>query len=137
MQLERKLKVVVDAGNGVAGAIGAAACWPRSAPRSSRCTARSTAPSRTTIPDPSDPHNLVDLIVTVKQLDADIGLAFDGDGDRLGVVTANGEIIYPDRLLMLFATDVLERNPGARDHLRREVHRPPARTTSCATAAAR
>ncbi|HEX5756011.1 MAG TPA: phosphomannomutase/phosphoglucomutase, partial [Arenimonas sp.] len=64
-------------------------------------------------PDPSDPANLQDLINVVKRVDADIGLAFDGDGDRLGVVTKSGEMIYPDRLLMLFAADVLERNPGA------------------------
>jgi hypothetical protein len=64
-------------------------------------------------PDPSDPHNLQDLILSVKQTGADIGLAFDGDGDRLGVVTRTGEVIYPDRLLMLFAADVLSRNPGA------------------------
>jgi phosphomannomutase/phosphoglucomutase len=64
-------------------------------------------------PDPSDPKNLQDLISVVKRVGADIGLALDGDGDRLGVVTRTGEIIYPDRLLMLFAADVLERNPGA------------------------
>ena len=62
----------------------------------------------------------------VQRLDADLGVAFDGDGDRLGVVTQDGQNIFPDRLLMLFAADVLERNPGAHDHLRREVHRPPA-----------
>jgi phosphomannomutase/phosphoglucomutase len=64
-------------------------------------------------PDPSDPDNLIDLINLVKRTGADIGLAFDGDGDRLGVVTAQGEMIYPDRLLMLFAEDILHRNPGA------------------------
>src|SRR5690606_39784349 len=64
-------------------------------------------------PDPSEPANLEDLIQTVKQFDADLGLAFDGDGDRLGVVTRDGKVIFPDRLLMLFAADVLQRNPGA------------------------
>jgi phosphomannomutase/phosphoglucomutase len=64
-------------------------------------------------PDPSDPHNLEDLIHAVRQTGADLGVAFDGDGDRLGVVTREGEIIYPDRLLMLFARDVLSRQPGA------------------------
>jgi phosphomannomutase/phosphoglucomutase len=64
-------------------------------------------------PDPSEPENLQDLINVVKRVNADIGLALDGDGDRLGVVTKQGEIIYPDRILMLFASDVLERNPGA------------------------
>ncbi|MBP6439704.1 MAG: phosphomannomutase/phosphoglucomutase, partial [Thermomonas sp.] len=64
-------------------------------------------------PDPSDPHNLEALIQMVARLDADLGIAFDGDGDRLGVVTRSGKNIYPDRLLMLFAADVLQRNPGA------------------------
>ena len=64
-------------------------------------------------PDPSKPENLADLIAAVKGSDAEIGLAFDGDGDRLGVVTKRGNIIYPDRQLMLFARDVLARNAGA------------------------
>src|SRR5690606_34037054 len=64
-------------------------------------------------PDPSEPENLVDLIDTVHRLNAELGLAFDGDGDRLGVVTRDGHNIFADRLLMLFAEDVLERNPGA------------------------
>lgn len=112
VQMERPLKVVVDAGNGVAGDI---------APRLLEaigaeviplyCEVDGTFPNHH--PDPSEPHNLEDLIQTVKRFDADIGLAFDGDGDRLGVVTKEGEIIFPDRLLMLFAADVLERNPGA------------------------
>ena len=113
VQIDRRLKVVVDAGNGVAGVLGAARCSRRSAPRSRRCTARSTAHFPNHHPDPSEPHNLQDLIQMVQRLDADLGIAFDGDGDRLGVVTRNGETIYPDRLLMLFAADVLERNPGA------------------------
>jgi phosphomannomutase/phosphoglucomutase len=64
-------------------------------------------------PDPTQPHNLVDLIAAVKTHKADVGLGFDGDGDRLGVVTNQGEIIYADRLLMLLAQDVLSRHPGA------------------------
>jgi phosphomannomutase len=63
-------------------------------------------------PDPSKPENLADLIRTVKSSGAELGLAFDGDGDRLGVVTNDGQIIYPDRQLMLFATDILKRKPG-------------------------
>jgi phosphomannomutase / phosphoglucomutase len=63
-------------------------------------------------PDPSKPENLKDLISELARTDAEVGLAFDGDGDRLGVVTKNGKIIYPDRQLMLFAAEVLERNPG-------------------------
>ncbi|HEY5775163.1 MAG TPA: phosphomannomutase/phosphoglucomutase, partial [Xanthomonadales bacterium] len=64
-------------------------------------------------PDPSEPKNLKDLIEAVRLMDADIGVAFDGDADRLGVVTSVGEIIYSDRLMMLFAKDVLSRVPGA------------------------
>ena len=64
-------------------------------------------------PDPGKPENLVDLIAKVKQTNADVGLAFDGDGDRVGVVTNTGTMVFPDRLLMLFAQDVLERNPAA------------------------
>ena len=65
-------------------------------------------------PDPSKPENLADLIAAVQSGRADIGLAFDGDGDRLGVVTPDGDVIWPDRLMMLFARDVLERSPGAK-----------------------
>src|SRR5437870_10124043 len=64
-------------------------------------------------PDPAHPEHLQDLIKCLQETDAEIGLAFDGDGDRLGVVTKDGQIIYPDRQLMLFATDILERNQGA------------------------
>jgi phosphomannomutase/phosphoglucomutase len=64
-------------------------------------------------PDPSHLENLADLIGELKTGDAEIGLAFDGDGDRLGVVTKDGSVIFPDRQLMLFAADVLSRNPGA------------------------
>ena len=112
VQTSRKLKVVLDCGNGVAGAI---------APQVIEgigcdveplyCEVDGNFPNHH--PDPSDPHNLTALIMAVKQMNADIGLAFDGDGDRLGVVTRHGEIIYPDRVLMLFAQDVLTRNPGA------------------------
>ncbi|OOG57957.1 phosphomannomutase/phosphoglucomutase [Rhodanobacter sp. C03] len=109
---ERRLKIVVDCGNGIPGAI---------APQVLEgvgceviplyCDVDGTFPNHH--PDPSDPANLEDLILSVKQTGADLGLAFDGDGDRLGVVTQSGEIIYPDRLLMLFARDVLSRQPGA------------------------
>jgi phosphomannomutase/phosphoglucomutase len=112
VQLERPLKVVVDAGNGVAGEIG---------PRLLEAIGAEVIPLYCEVdgsfpnhhPDPSDPHNLEDLVQMVKRFDADLGLAFDGDGDRLGVVTREGRIIYPDRLLMLYAADVLQRNPGA------------------------
>ena len=65
-------------------------------------------------PDPGKPENLKDLIAKVKETNADIGLAFDGDGDRLGVITPSGKLIYPDHLLMAFATDMLSRNAGAK-----------------------
>jgi len=64
-------------------------------------------------PDPGKPSNLVDLQAAVDQHQADIGLAFDGDGDRVGVITPQLKMVYPDKLLMLFAEDVLSRNPGA------------------------
>lgn len=112
VQTERSLKIVVDCGNGIPGAV---------APQVLEgigceviplyCDVDGTFPNHH--PDPSDPHNLQDLILSVKQTGADLGLAFDGDGDRLGVVTRAGEIIFPDRTLMLFARDVLSRQPGA------------------------
>ena len=64
-------------------------------------------------PDPSKPANLAELIDVVKNTDVELGLAFDGDGDRLGVVTKSGSIIYPDRQMMLFAADILQKHPGA------------------------
>ena len=112
VQLDRPLKVVVDAGNGVAGDLGPrvlAAIGAEVTPL--YCEIDGTFPNHH--PDPSEAHNLVDLIKMVERLDADLGIAFDGDGDRLGVVTRDGQNIFPDRLLMLFAADVLERNPGA------------------------
>ena len=112
VQVERKLKVVVDCGNGIAGAIAPAvleAIGCEVMPLF--CEVDGKFPNHH--PDPSDARNMQDLILSVKQLKADVGVAFDGDGDRLGVVTPSGEIIFPDRLLMLFARDVLSRNPGA------------------------
>lgn len=112
VQLGRRLKVVVDAGNGVAGEIGPRVLEAIGAEvEELYCEIDGTFPNHH--PDPSEPHNLIDLINMVQRLDADLGIAFDGDGDRLGVVTRAGENIYADRLLMLFAADVLERNPGA------------------------
>ena len=109
--LARPMKIVVDSGNGIPGA---------SAPgilRGLGCTVQELYsevdgdfPNHH--PDPSKPENLAELIEVVKNTDAELGLAFDGDGDRLGVVTKEGNIIYPDRQLMLLATDILSRNPG-------------------------
>ena len=112
VQVERRLKVVVDCGNGIAGATAPAvleAIGCEVVPLF--CEVDGRFPNHH--PDPSDPHNLQDLALTVKQIKADVGIAFDGDGDRLGVVTTDGESVYADRLLMLFSRDVLSRNPGA------------------------
>ncbi len=110
--LARPMTIAVDSGNGIAGA---------SAPgvlRALGCTVRELYsevdgdfPNHH--PDPSKPENLAELIALVRSGDAELGLAFDGDGDRLGVVTKGGDIIYPDRQLMLFARDVLKRQRGA------------------------
>lgn len=112
IQLENQPTIVVDCGNGIPGGI---------APElleeigceviPLHCEVDGNFPNHH--PDPSVPENLEDLIATMKQTDADLGIAFDGDGDRLGVVTKSGEIIYPDRLMMLFAKDVLTRQPGS------------------------
>ena len=112
VQIDRPLRVVVDAGNGVAGEVGPRVLSAIGAEVTPLyCDIDGTFPNHH--PDPSEPHNLHDLIKMVQRLEADVGIAFDGDGDRLGVVTRDGENIFPDRLLMLFAADVLERNPGA------------------------
>ena len=111
VQLERPLKVVADAGNGVAGLVAPAlleAIGAEVIPLF--CDVDGNFPNHH--PDPSEPANLEDLVATVKRFGADIGIAFDGDGDRLGVVTPDGKLIYADRLLMLFAADVLMRSPG-------------------------
>ena len=112
IQIGTPLKVVVDAGNGVAGVIGPRVLEAIGAEVTPLfCEIDGTFPNHH--PDPSEPHNLKALVQMVERLDADLGIAFDGDGDRLGVVTRAGHNIFPDRLLMLFAADVLQRNPGA------------------------
>ncbi len=112
IKLSRPLNITVDCGNGVAGDFAAnlyrqLGC----AVTEMFCEVDGNFPNHH--PDPSDPHNLEDLIAALKANNSELGLAFDGDGDRLGVVTKDGKIIYPDRQLMLFAADVLKRNPGA------------------------
>jgi len=112
VKLARPMKIAVDCGNGSPGAF---------APELFRrlgcdvqelfCDVDGNFPNHH--PDPSQPQNLQDLIRALREGDAELGLAFDGDGDRLGVVTRTGKIIYPDRQLMLFAADVLTRVPGA------------------------
>jgi len=112
IHLARPLHIVVDAGNGVAGALAPQVLSAIGATVTPLyCDIDGTFPNHH--PDPSEPHNLEDLIAEVARTGADLGLAFDGDGDRLGVVTAKGHNIFPDRLLMLFAADTLTREPGA------------------------
>jgi phosphomannomutase/phosphoglucomutase len=112
VKIARPIKIAVDAGNGVAGAfVGdlyrAMGCEVTEL----FCEVDGRFPNHH--PDPAHPENLEDLIAAVKNGDAELGLAFDGDGDRLGVVTKDGQIIFPDRQMMLFSADVLSRNPGA------------------------
>lgn len=110
--LAEPLKVVADCGNGIAGTIVPSLLEALGCEVTPMyCEVDGNFPNHH--PDPADPANLEDLITVVKAEGADIGLAFDGDGDRLGVVTERGEIIWPDRLLMLFARDIVGRNPGA------------------------
>jgi len=111
VQLQRPLKIVIDSGNGVAGA---------SAPGLFRALGCEVIELYSEVdgdfpnhhPDPSKPENLRDLIAAVQRSGAELGLAFDGDGDRLGIVTPSGQNIYPDRQMLLFAQDVLARVPG-------------------------
>jgi phosphomannomutase/phosphoglucomutase len=112
IQLARPMNITVDCGNGVAGDFAARLY------RGIGCTVTEifcevdgNFPNHH--PDPSDPHNLQDLIGALRHNTSELGLAFDGDGDRLGVVTKDGKIIFPDRQLMLFAADLLSRNAGA------------------------
>jgi phosphomannomutase/phosphoglucomutase len=112
VKLARPMKVVVDCGNGVAGAFAPELYRRMGCDLVERfCDVDGTFPNHH--PDPSVPKNLEDVRRALETTDAELGLAFDGDGDRLGVVTKDGHIIYPDRQLMLFAADVLSRNPGA------------------------
>jgi phosphomannomutase / phosphoglucomutase len=112
IRLARALKIAVDCGNGVAGAF-APTLFRRLGCEVTEmfCAVDGTFPNHH--PDPSKPENLQDLIALLAAGQHDLGLAFDGDGDRLGVVTRDGHVIYPDRQLMLFAADVLAREPGA------------------------
>jgi phosphomannomutase/phosphoglucomutase len=112
IKLSRPLKVVIDCGNGVAGAV---------APKLFRALGVDLVEIYSDVdgsfpnhhPDPSQPENLRDVIELVRSQDADLGIAFDGDGDRIGVISSDGNIIWPDRLMMLYAADILSRNHGA------------------------
>ena len=111
VMLTKKLKVVVDCGNGAAGVIAPSLLTALGCEVIELfCDVDGNFPNHH--PDPSRPENLVDLIASVKEHKADLGLAFDGDGDRLGVITSEGKIIWPDRVMMLYAMDILARNPG-------------------------
>lgn len=112
VKLVRPMNIAIDCGNGVAGVVAtklfrALGCKVTEL----FCDVDGAFPNHH--PDPADPHNLEDLQRTLEQTDCEIGLAFDGDGDRLGVVTRSGSIIWPDRQLILFARDILARQPGA------------------------
>jgi phosphomannomutase/phosphoglucomutase len=113
IKLSRKISLIIDAGNGAAG---------KYAPTLYRrlgckvlglyCEVDGNFPNHH--PDPSQTKNLKDLVEALKVTDTEVGFAFDGDGDRLGVVTKNGNIIYPDRQMMLFAADIISKNPKAK-----------------------
>ena len=112
VKLKRKIRVAVDCGNGVAGLYASKLFSEIGAEVVELfCKVDGTFPNHH--PDPSKPANLRDLIKAVQEQDCELGLAFDGDGDRLGVVTKEGNIIWPYRQLMLYAQDVLSRNEGA------------------------
>lgn len=113
VKVKKRLKVVVDCGNGVAGVIAPALIQKLGCEvHELFCDVDGSFPNHH--PDPSQEENLSDLIQTVIRKKADLGLAFDGDGDRLGVVTAAGDVIWPDRQLILFAIHILKKNPGAK-----------------------
>jgi phosphomannomutase len=110
--LKRPLKIAIDHGNGITGVI---------APHLFKALGCEVIPLYETVdgnfpnhhPDPSKPENLKDLMAAVKAHHCDLGIAFDGDGDRLGLITPHGDVIWPDRQMILFAKDVLARHPGS------------------------
>ncbi len=109
--VKRPLRVVVDCGNGVAGSVAPVVLRGLGCEVSELyCEVDGHFPNHH--PDPSRPENLVDLVEEVRAQKADVGLAFDGDGDRLGVIDSHGNIIWPDRQMMLFAVDLLKQQPG-------------------------
>ena len=112
VKLARRIKIAIDCGNGVTGPV-AMELFERLGCDITPLFTEIDGHFPNHHPDPSKPANLATLIETVKSTDVELGLAFDGDGDRLGVVTKSGQIIYPDRQIMLFAADILQHNPGA------------------------
>lgn len=113
VKLTRPMKVAIDCGNGVTGPL-ATELFKRLGCEVTALFTDIDGHFPNHHPDPSKPANLKDLIECVQNSDVELGLAFDGDGDRLGIVTKSGQIIYPDRQMMLFAADILERHPGER-----------------------
>lgn len=111
IKLARPMKIIVDCGNGIAGAT-APAIFRAIGCEVTELFSEVDGNFPNHHPDPSKPENLQDLINALQSSDAELGLAFDGDGDRLGIVTKDGQNIYPDRQMMLFAQDVLSRVPG-------------------------
>ncbi|AMR79521.1 phosphomannomutase/phosphoglucomutase [Cupriavidus nantongensis] len=112
VKLARPMKIALDAGNGVAGAfVGDLFRGLGCEVTELFCDVDGNFPNHH--PDPAHVENLQDLVKTLRESDCELGLAFDGDGDRLGVVTKDGQVIFPDRQLMLFAQEILSRNPGA------------------------
>jgi len=111
VRLARPMKIVVDSGNGIAGAT-APAIFRALGCEVTELFSEVDGNFPNHHPDPSKPENLKDLIAALQQGDAELGLAFDGDGDRLGIVTKDGQNIFPDRQMQLFAQDVLSRVPG-------------------------
>ncbi|KGD89353.1 phosphoglucomutase [Achromobacter sp. RTa] len=140
IRMARPMKIAIDCGNGVAGAVAPALFRALGCEVTELfCEVDGTFPSHH--PDPADPQNLQDLIYCLRYSDCEVGLAFDGDGDRLGVVTKSGQIIWPDRQLILFARDVLSRNPGGEilydvkcsRHVARAVTEAGGKPTMCRT----
>ncbi|MCW3152066.1 phosphomannomutase/phosphoglucomutase [Achromobacter spanius] len=140
IRMARPMKIAIDCGNGVAGAVAPALFRALGCDVTELfCEVDGSFPGHH--PDPADPQNLQDLIYCLRYSDCEVGLAFDGDGDRLGVVTKSGQIIWPDRQLILFARDVLARNPGAEvlydvkcsRHVARAIFEAGGKPTMCKT----
>ena len=140
IRMTRPMKIAIDCGSGVAGAVAPALFRALGCEVTELfCEVDGSFPGHH--PDPADPQNLQDLIYCLRYSDCEVGLAFDGDGDRLGVVSKSGQIIWPDRQLILFARDVLARNPGAEilydvkcsRHVARAVVEAGGKATMCRT----
>lgn len=140
IHLQRKLSVVIDCGNGVAGVL-ARQLFERIGAEVDAIHSEVDGRFPNHHPDPTVIKNLQDLMARVKHTDADLGIAFDGDGDRLGLVTSEGDVIWPDRQMILYAKDVLARNPNAKivydvkcsSHLKAEIEAAGGQAIMCPT----